>query len=66
MNTALAENRQIQIKEIVKRDGRHAVFNKIKIAHLASLSIFVVYMYIRWRKGRVGWFLICLNRGLAL
>ena len=32
MNTALAENRQIQIKEIVKRDGRHAVFNKIKIA----------------------------------
>ena len=32
MSTALAENRQIQIKEIVKRDGRHAVFNKIKIA----------------------------------
>lgn len=33
MTTAtLPANHQIQIKEIIKRDGRHAVFNKIKIA----------------------------------
>ncbi len=30
--SVLQENHQIQIKEIIKRDGRHAVFNKIKIA----------------------------------